>query len=278
MDYHLKYRPQTLDEIVGQDEAVKMLRGFLPDKVPHCIMLTGPSGCGKTTAGRILKNEMGCDEKTDQNMDFVEINASNDRGINLSREIQTVAKHKPMAGKCRVYLIDEAHGLTGQAQKSFLKILEDTPKHAYFMLATTDPQNLIKTIHTRSTIVKFRSLTKDEIMTLLKRVIKAESLKTTKKIAEKIAKICGGSARKALVMLGSIANVEGEQEQLKVLDASDLDTPTEDLCKILMNRHKDWDDARKILLKLKSDDPDDVRRSILRYCSSSILNNWVLRS
>src|SRR5690606_3369465 len=108
--------------------------------IPHAMLFTGPSGCGKTTLARILRVKLRCSDN-----DFQEINAADFRGIDSIRSMRQQVGAAPLGGDSRIWLIDEAHSMTADAQNAFLKLLEDTPRHVYFFLATTDPQKLKKT-------------------------------------------------------------------------------------------------------------------------------------
>jgi len=99
--------------------------------IPHALLFTGSSGCGKTTMGRIVANHLGCAD-----IDFREIDAGGERGIDAVREIRIQARLRPIGGPVRVWLLDEAHSYLGPAQNALLKILEDTPPHVYFILCT----------------------------------------------------------------------------------------------------------------------------------------------
>src|SRR5688572_25883760 len=141
MELYKKFRPKTLKGVVGQEGAVSSLQSMIDKgRLPHTILFSGPSGCGKTTIARILKGILECSD-----LDFFEINCADFKGIDMVRDIRRYVGIPPLHGKSRVWLIDEAHQLTKDAQNAFLKLLEDTPKHAYFMLATTDPQKLLPT-------------------------------------------------------------------------------------------------------------------------------------
>jgi DNA polymerase III subunit gamma/tau len=193
-ELYKRYRPKTLKGVVGQDGPVSSLQRLIDkDRMPHAILFTGPSGSGKTTIGRILKDVLQCGDA-----DFVELNCADFKGIDNVREIRRFSGMAPMDGKCRIWLIDEAHKMTNDAQNAFLKLLEDTPKHVYFMLATTDPQKLIKTIHTRCTEVKLSVLKAPDLERILRRVIDKEDLKVSDEVVDEIVEAADGSARQSL--------------------------------------------------------------------------------
>ena len=138
-ELYKKHRPKTLARVVGNKSTVEALRSMLEARtLPHTLLFHGPSGTGKTTLARIVKNELGC-----LPTDFHEHNSSDFRGIDFIRELRSKV-NLAAAGPCRVWIIDECHQLTRDAQNAALKILEDTPSHVYFFLCTTDPQKLIK--------------------------------------------------------------------------------------------------------------------------------------
>ena len=154
MELYKKYRPKNFKRIVGQPTITEQLTSMTrSNQFPHSSLFSGPSGCGKTTLARIMRNKLDCGDQ-----DFQEVNCADFRGIDMVRDIRNRMNLAPIGGECRVWLIDEAHQLSSQAQNAFLKILEDTPSHVYFMLATTDPQKLIPTIRTRCAEFKVSSL------------------------------------------------------------------------------------------------------------------------
>ena len=157
-ELYKKYRPDGYGDLVGQAPAVKVLRGLLKKGLPHAMLLTGPSGCGKTTVARIIKNKLQC-----QDSDFVELNSASDRGIDVIRGIDGRMRLGGLLGGPRIWLFDECHRLTKDAQEAMLKYLEDTPSHVYFLLATTEPDKLITAIRTRCTEVRFAAIGHEEI-------------------------------------------------------------------------------------------------------------------
>ena len=121
------------------------------------ILFTGPSGTSKTTLARIYKNHIGCSD-----MDFVELNAANFKGIDTVRDIIRDMNLSPMKGPVRMWLIDECHKMTNDAQNAFLKSLEDVPSHVRFCLATTDSSKLLKTLVSRCHKVQTKLLTAEK--------------------------------------------------------------------------------------------------------------------
>ena len=271
MELYKKYRPKNLSELIGQDSSVRTLQSFLKGKkVPHAILLTGPSGCGKTTAARILRRSLGCNKS-----DYQEINSAEARGIDTIRDIHRRLGLAPVSGSCRIWVLDEVHKLTGDAQTALLKTLEDGPSHVYFMLATTDPHKLLPTIKTRCTEIKMRMLTQEELCELIADVIGKETgvdgVKWTggNGVIEKIAEVADGSARKALVLLGQVIALD-PKDQMDAIQKADVKKQAIELARELINPRGDWKKCAAILKDLE-DDPEGVRRMILAYANSVLL-------
>lgn len=267
-----KYRPKTLKGVVGQDGAISSLQKMIEKGgVPHALLLTGPSGCGKTTVGRILKDVLECGDS-----DFIEINAADFKGIEMVRDIRRHAGLAPMDGKCRIWFIDEAGKLTGEAQSALLKMLEDTPVHVYFMLATTDPQKLIKTIHTRCSEVKLLALSTAALERVIQRVVDKEQMTLTEDVMAEIVEAAEGSARKALVILEQVGHLEGEADQIKAVQATSINKDQAiELARALINPTVRWAEVASLLKELK-DEPEGIRYLVLGYARSVMLGGGKL--
>ena len=155
--YH-KYRPATIEELAGNEATIEAIRSHYAQpeaKWTHATIITGPSGCGKTTLARaIARTILQASE-----MNIREINFANNRGIDTAREVMEQMRFRPAGGGRLVYIIDEAHGMTPDAKRAFLKPLEDCPSWVYFFLATTNYAKLTqgdegKAINTRCTLLK----------------------------------------------------------------------------------------------------------------------------
>lgn len=272
MELYKKHRPKTLKGVLGQDGAVKSLQRMVNDEeVPHAILLTGPSGCGKTTIARILKEYLDCGDG-----DFMEMNCADFRGIDMIRDVRRHSQFQPMHGSCRIWLIDEAHQLSTQAQEAFLKLLEDTPDHVYFMLATTDPQKLKKTIHTRCSEVKLSAMADKDLKRLILRVAKKEEYEMSEDVVQEVVEAADGSARKALVILEQVGGLQGEEEQIKAIRATTLNKDQAILlARELINPNARWPAVAAILKEIK-DDPEGVRYLVLGYCRTVMLGGGKL--
>lgn len=261
-ELYKRYRPTNFKQVIGQEEAVRTLVEMgRNNSIPHTILFTGPSGCGKTTLARILKNKLKCSDH-----DFNELNSSDFRGIDTVRDIRQKMFLAPMGGKCRIWLLDEFHQTTSAAQEAFLKILEDTPPHTYFFLASTDPQKLKRTIITRCTEIKVGLLTEKQIVDLINSVANQEEKVISKAVSEKTAEISEGSARKALVLLHQIISIEDEDTQLETLQKADIKKQAIEIARALMNEKTTWKQMAEIL-KGVDEDPESIRWMVLGYCA-----------
>jgi DNA polymerase-3 subunit gamma/tau len=170
MSLYQKYRPTKLSEILGNRETVMTLKGMFKKKdIPHVFLFHGSTGTGKTTIARIIATELGCAENN-----LIEIDMAQFRGIDTVREIRKNCQYTPLGGGVRVYVIDECGKMTGDAQAAFLKILEDTPTHVYFMLCTTDPQSLLPTVKGRCSQFQMQLLDDEQMEQLLTNVVVTE--------------------------------------------------------------------------------------------------------
>jgi DNA polymerase-3 subunit gamma/tau len=272
-ELYKKYRPSTLSEVVGNSSVIGVLSGFFEkENVPQFLMFTGPSGCGKTTLARVVKDALGC-----KGTDYQEIDASSDNGINMVRKIRPVASSLPLHGESRVFIIDEAHEMTKQAQNAALKLLEDTPKQTYVIFCTTDPSKLLKTVKTRATELKVAPLSSKELQGLLLDISKKEDIKLSKELGKKILEHSDGSPRQALVHLNAVRYVEDSKDQIAMITGEVKGTNTYDLCKLICKKNVTWPEICKAL-KLFQGDPEGCRLAVLGYCKSILLNGstWVV--
>lgn len=264
-ELYKKHRPTTLARVLGQDETTKVLQGMLEEnRVPHSILLTGPSGCGKTTIARILRTSLECSDQ-----DFQEVNCADFRGVDMVRDIRRQMGFSPVGGKCRVWMIDECHKLTNDAQNAILKILEDTPKHVFFILATTDPQKLIRTIRTRCTELTVRDLSEKELVRLVKRTARKEKVDLPEEVVDQIVQDSLGSARMALVLLDKILGLDPGEMLESVRAQAAQENEAIELCRALLGK-KPWKTVSQVLRGLQGD-PESVRYAVLGYATSVLL-------
>ncbi len=265
-ELYKKYRPKSFKDVIGQDDAIRSLMDMGKRKaIPHAILLVGDSGVGKTTIARILRTKLKCSD-----IDFIEMNSADFTGIDTIRSIRKHMNAAPLAGPCRVWLIDEVHMLSAAGSEAFLKILEDTPKHVYFMLATTDPQKLKKTIITRCTQIKLKLLSKDDLYVVIDRVLDQETVHIKKQVTDKIAEVAEGSARKALVILHAVIGLEKVEDQLSAIEASNVAPQAIEIARNLMKTSTKWPKMQEILKNVE-EEPETIRWMVLGYCKAVLL-------
>jgi DNA polymerase-3 subunit gamma/tau len=263
--YH-KYRPQTFSEVRGNEETILALQAELEkEDKSHAYLLHGPTGCGKTTLGRIIAHELN----TIGN-DFREIDSADFRGIDTIRELRRQSQFKPLEGDCRVWLIDESHKLTGDAQSALLKALEDTPSHVYYILATTNPEKLLPTIKGRCAQFPVTPLQEKELYKLLRVIVKREKESLAPEVFEQIIQDSQGHPRNALQILDQVLGVPPEKRLELAKRVAEQQSQVIELCRALLTP-TGWRKVARILSELKEEDPEGVRRAVLGYCNSVLL-------
>src|SRR5216684_604960 len=213
-----KWRPQTFEDLVGQQHVTETLKNAIKnDRVAHAYIFSGVRGVGKTTAARILAKALNCvkgptpkpcgecgsckEIAAGTSLDVIEIDAASNRGIDQIRELREMVRYAPASARSKVVILDEAHMLTGEASNALLKTLEEPPDRVIFVMATTEPENLVDTIRSRSQHFHFRALTFAEITGRLEEIAQKENLKIEPGAIAVIARMAEGSLRDALSLL-----------------------------------------------------------------------------
>lgn len=258
-----------MDSLVGNANLVQVLKKMFEqgiEKFPHSVLLTGPTGCGKTTIARIIADNLGA-----AGSDINEVDSADFRGIDTIREIRKNSHYKPGESACRVWIVDECHKMTNDAQNALLKILEDTPPHVYFILCTTEPQKLLPTVRGRCSTFTVNLLDEREMMTLLRSVVKEENDNLSKQIYNQIISDSMGHPRNALQILDQVLRVDTPDRLIVAEKTAEEQSQSIELCRALLNGAS-WQVVSKILKGLKDQEPEGIRRHVLGYCQSVLLN------
>ena len=212
------YRPQTFKDVTGQEVVVKTLQNAISNKkISHAYLFSGPRGTGKTSVARIFAKALNCVNESNgepcdnciscseisegYNPDVIEIDAASNNGVDEIRDIREKVKFLPSGSKYKIYIIDEVHMLSGGAFNALLKTLEEPPKHAIFILATTEPQKLPATIISRCQRFEFKALNVVEITQKLKEICELEGVSITEEALNSISESAEGGMRDALSIL-----------------------------------------------------------------------------
>lgn len=234
-----KYRPQKLDEIVGQEHIKKALANAINmDKIAHAYLFTGPRGTGKTSTARIFAKSLNCvngptvspcgvcencvDITNSVPMDVIEIDAASNRKVEDAQNILEKVMYAPVNSRYKIYIIDEVHMLSTTAFNALLKTLEEPPKNVIFILATTEVHKVLDTIKSRCQRFDFRRITTDDIVKHLRMISDKEKINITDDALFTIAKNSAGGMRDSIALL----------DQLSVLDGTDAIT-TDDINSLL---------------------------------------------
>ena len=242
-----KYRPQIFEDVVGQEQIERTIKNAIEqDKVSHAYLFCGPRGTGKTTTARLLAKALLCEKGPTPDPDgtcedcqmiaegvhpdVYELDAASRTGVeNVREEIINRVQFAPTRGRYKVYIIDEVHMLSIAAFNALLKTLEEPPDHVVFILATTDPQKVPETIHSRCQRFDFRRISNESIVSRLGAVCVAEGVEFEGDALDLIAHHAGGGMRNALTSLEqTIAFGEGKvtlavaERMLGGVDSGDL--------------------------------------------------------
>ncbi len=225
-----KYRPQTFKDVVGQQAITNTLQNAIDhNHLAQALLFCGPRGVGKTTCARILAKQINSDGSQSENEDFAfnifELDAASNNSVDDIRNLIDQVRIPPQTGKYKVYIIDEVHMLSSSAFNAFLKTLEEPPKHAIFILATTEKHKIIPTILSRCQIFDFKRITVKDAAEYLKYIAENQGINAEDDALHIIAQKADGAMRDALSIFDRVVSFSGAEltrkavtENLNVLD------------------------------------------------------------
>lgn len=264
---HTKYRPATLDEVVGQDHIKQGLAAVLAEGKQQAFLFDGPSGTGKTTLARICASQLGCSV-------IEEVDAASHTGVDSMREIASRADYAPFDGGGRAFIIDECHRLSRQAWESLLKDIEEPPRGVYWFFCTTEPEKMLKAVLTRCAQYSLKDVAYRKLLGLLARIVEAEGLMVTEDVLDLCASEAGGSPRQAIVNLTVTKHTSDVEAARAALNRAPGSKSAYDLAKLI--HRKGWNprDAMAIVKSMAEakETPESARHVVRAYVTKVVMD------
>ena len=260
-----KYRPDTLSEVVGQEEIIDRLSAFVEEEsIPH-MLYAGPAGTGKTTSAVALAKDLYGDQ---WNQNFMETNASDERGIDVVREkIKDFARTKPIEAEYKIIFLDEADALTPDAQQALRRTMEQFTENCRFILSCNYSSKIIDPIQSRCAVFRYNRLEEDDVKSYIQRIGESEGFKVSEGALEAVMRVSDGDLRRVTNVLqtASIQNSEIEEEDVYGVAASLRPEEITQVLELALNeRFMDARDQLSDLMIERGLDGQDVIDSIHR--------------
>jgi DNA polymerase-3 subunit gamma/tau len=266
----IKHRPKTIEDVAGNTSVKKSLKALLKREkkdIPKVFGFFGLSGGGKTTLARIVATELGCAEN-----EFYEMNAASVRGIDTIRDMEKQIRYPPMRGNVRIWLLDEIHQYPAASQEALLKMFEECPSHAYFMICTTNPEKLKPALKNRCVSFEVLPLSDDEMFNFLVDIAEAEDSDVPDDIIEKIVSVAGGSSRNALNLLEKVVDLDPKDMKNVAMKMDNEESTAKQLFDAMIAK-KDWKSVAKIIKEITAE-PETIRYSMMGLANAMLLGGY----
>ena len=287
----LKYRPKKFSEVVGQEATIKTLMSALDKKqLANAYLFSGLRGSGKTTSARIFAKALQCSKgesstpceecencimaNENRHIDIIEMDGASNRKIEDIKEIIEHTRYKPTIGRYKIFIIDEAHMLTREAENALLKTLEEPPPYVKFILATTDPLKLPPTILSRTQHYRFTKIDEKLIKNHLEYILAKENVTFEEKAVELLSKSGNGSLRDTITLLEqAIAYSKGDLRLDVVVEMLGVVNPEiiDKLFKLVLNSQKT--EIKQLVKEISNYDIDSILDEIMSYLKEALFTN-----